>query len=63
MWGNDPSLGQAERDAGGKPIQSWFSEQASALWESLKVEEGVRQGWGWNGRLNGPGMSKLRKNT
>jgi hypothetical protein len=53
MWGNDPELTQAKADAGEKPQESWINPEADTVRNSL---QGTRPSWGWNGRLNGPGM-------
>ena len=54
MWGNDPELDQATFENGGTPCESWINPRAEEIRRKLG---GSRPSWGWNGRMNGPGIS------
>jgi hypothetical protein len=57
MWGNDPNLKQKAFEEGGIAKESWMNKEFSdRLWAKMAFEKGKRINWGWNGRLNGPGM-------
>ena len=57
MWGNDPNLNQKAFNNGDSVNESWMDKKFSGeLWRKMAFEEGKRINWGWNGRLNGPGV-------
>ena len=53
MWGNDPQLNQTAFDKGEKVQESWINPRAEEI--RLRLG-GSRPSWGWNGRMNGPGI-------
>jgi hypothetical protein len=60
MWGNDPELTPEAYAKGEKPKESHITDAANTImYDVLKgkrADPGL--GWGWNGRLNGPGISR-----
>ena len=57
QWGNDPNLDQKKAEAGVSPKESWINPAAEAMRVALG---GRRPGWGWHGRMNGPGKLSER---
>ena len=55
MWGNDPQLNQEAFDKGQKVQESWINPRAEEI--RLRLG-GSRPSWGWNGRMNGPGINQ-----